>query len=355
MKILSVVGARPAFIKAAVVSKELRKKHREILVDTGQHYNDELSGIFFRELNIPKPDYNLCVGSGTHGHQTGEMLLGIEKILIKDRPDLVLVYGDTNSTLAGALAAVKLHIPIAHIEAGLRSYDRKMPEEINRIIVDRISAILFSPTQTGVNNLKEEGIKKGVYYSGDVMLDATLQSIEIAKKKSKILGKLKLKGNDYLLATIHRASNTDSKKNLENIMNAFLKIDKKIVLPVHPRTMKYFEKYGLLGKIHDSKNIILIDPVGYLDFLNLERNASKILTDSGGVQKEAYFLKIPCITLRENTEWVETVDDGWNTLVGANTGKIVEAANNFEPDREQRNVFGDGNASRKIVEMIDNH
>ncbi len=351
MKIVSIVGARPQFIKCAPVSKELRKNHQEILVHTGQHYDDEMSKLFFDELDIPKPDYNLGVGSGLHGEQTGKMLIEIEKILLDEKPDFVLIYGDTNSTVAGALAAAKLHIPVGHVESGLRSFDRSMPEEINRVVSDHVSDILFVPTQTAQINLQKEGITKGVFNTGDVMYDALLSNIEIVEKHSKILSKLKLKSRDYLLATVHRPSNTDSKKNLENILSAFSKIEKNIVFPAHPRTLKYIEKYNLKDKV--GENVILIKPVGYLDFLMLEKNSLKILTDSGGIQKEAYMLKIPCITLRENTEWIETVRDGWNDLVGADEQRIINAVHSFSPKKKQNNYFGDGNASKKIKEIIE--
>ncbi len=353
MKIATIVGARPQFIKMASVSRELRKHFNEIVIHTGQHYDYEMNKIFFERLNIPEPDYYLGIGSGSHGYQTGEMLKRIEEVLIEERPDLVLVYGDTNSTLAGALAAVKLHIKVAHVEAGLRSFDKRMPEEINRVLTDHVSDYLFAPTETAVKNLHKEGIKDGVYLTGDVMYDALLYNIKIARKKSRILNELGLRPKEYLLATVHRAENTDSKERLTNIINAFIEINELIVFPVHPRTRKYMEAYGLIEKIEKSPNILLVPPVGYLDMLVLEENARKIITDSGGVQKEAYFLKVPCITLREKTEWVETVKDGWNVLVGANREKIVKAIEEFEPSGETYNHrFGDGNASKRIVEIL---
>ncbi len=351
MKIISIVGARPQFIKCGPVSKELRKNHQEILVHTGQHYDDEMSKLFFDELHIPKPDYNLGVGSGLHAEQTGKMLIKIEKILLDQKPDFMLIYGDTNSTVAGALAAAKLHIPIGHVEAGLRSFDRSMPEEINRIVSDHVSDILFAPTDTAVKNLRDEGVAKGVYNIGDVMYDALLEKISIAERKSAIFSKLNIKAKEYILVTIHRPSNTDEKKNLSDILSAFSKIDKTIVFPIHPRTMKFIKKYDLTDKI--SENVIITKPLGYLDFILLEKNASKILTDSGGIQKEAYLLKIPCITLRESTEWIETVRDGWNVLVGENEQKIINAVNTFLPNKKQNNYFGDGTASKKIKDILD--
>jgi len=352
MKIVSVVGARPQFIKAASVSKALRKEHHEVLIHTGQHYDFELSQLFFDELTIPEPDYNLEVGSASHGKQTSEMLKRIEQVLVKENPDFVLVYGDTNSTLAGALAAVKLHIPMAHIEAGLRSFDRKMPEEINRILTDHCSTLLFAPTETAVKNLKEEGLTDGVYFTGDVMYDTLLQCVDLSKN-SKILEQLDLKPKNYLLATIHRPSNTDNPVNLKNILVAFSEVKEPIVFPVHPRTKKFIREQGLANKIKD--NIIFTKPRGYIEFICLEKNAKMILTDSGGVQKEAYILRVPCITLRETTEWVETVEDGWNVLVGSEREKIIKAVEGFEPKRKQRDVFGNGKASERIYETLQNY
>ncbi|AMM53547.1 non-hydrolyzing UDP-N-acetylglucosamine 2-epimerase [Pyrococcus kukulkanii] len=353
MKIATIVGARPQFIKMAPVSRELRKYFEEIVIHTGQHYDYEMNKIFFEQLNIPEPNYYLSVGSGTHGYQTGEMLKRIEEVLMEEKPDLVLVYGDTNSTLAGALAAVKLHIKVAHVEAGLRSFDKRMPEEINRVLTDHVSDYLFAPTETAVKNLYEEGIREGVYLTGDVMYDALLYNIKIARKKSKILRELGLKPKKYLLATVHRAENTDNRENLKNIIEAFIESSELIIFPVHPRTKKCLTEYGLIKKLEKADNVLLIPPVGYLDMLVLEENARKILTDSGGIQKEAYFLKVPCITLRERTEWVETVEDGWNVLVGADKLKILDAIQNFEPSGETYTYkFGDGKASKKIVEII---
>lgn len=311
-----------------------------------------MSQLFFNELKIPKPNYNLEVGSGSHAEQTGKMLVKLEKVLIREKPDLVLVYGDTNSTLAGALAASKLHIPVGHIEAGLRSFNREMPEETNRVVADHVSNLLFCPTKNAVNLLKKEGITKGVYFTGDVMLDAILQNIKIAEKKSKILERLNLGPKEYLLATIHRAENTDDKERLKSIFDAFFKSNEKIVIPLHPRTVKYLKKYRLDNKIKRSKNVLSIKPVGYLDMLKLERNAKKILTDSGGIQKEAYFLKVPCITLRDETEWVETIKDQWNILVRANKDKMLRAIQNFKSSKKQHSYFGRGKANIKISKIV---
>ncbi|EHQ36698.1 non-hydrolyzing UDP-N-acetylglucosamine 2-epimerase [Methanoplanus limicola] len=375
MKIVSIVGARPQFIKCAPVSRELRKEHQEILVHTGQHYDANMSDIFFEQLSIPKPDYNLNIGSGSQGEQTGKMLIEIEKVLIKEQPDMVLVYGDTNSTLAGALAAAKLHIPIAHVEAGLRSFDRTMPEEINRIMTDHLSDLLFCPTQTAVDNLKNEGITKGVHLTGDVMVDALQYNLKIAEEKSTILERLNLiddnsnKISKYYVATVHRPSNTDSKENLTNIIEAFIEIanseDAQIIFPAHPRTVKCLREYGLY-EIISNKNqykpgkIVLIDPLPYLDMLLLMSNAKMIFTDSGGIQKEAYILNVPCVTLRDNTEWVETLQDGMNILTGAGKIKIILAILKYEQIKNNQvfnnlqntGRFGNGDSSELIVSEI---
>ena len=349
MKIVSVVGARPQFIKCAPVSRELRKEHEEILVHTGQHYDPEMSDIFFDELAIPHPDYNLGVGSGSHGKQTGEILRRVEDVLLKEKPDLVLVYGDTNSTLAGALAAAKLHIPVAHVEAGLRSFDRTMPEEINRVVTDHIADLLFCPTQTSVDNLAAEGITGGVHLVGDVMADALAYNREIAQRKSRILETLGLAGKAYCVLTVHWAGNTDNRENLTSIIRAVGEAGVPIVFPVHPRTRKYLQEYGLLLSLPE--NICLIEPLGYLDMIRLMESAQKILTDSGGMQKEAYMLGVPCITLRENTEWVETVEAGWNVLVGADRDKILNAIKCFNPENNVNNIYRHF-AAKKIVSII---
>lgn len=352
MKVASIVGVRPQFVKASVVSRELRKNHEEILIHTGQHYDYEMNKIFFEELCIPEPDYYLGVGSGLHGYQTGEMLKKIEEILVNEKPDLVLTYGDTNSTMAGALAASKLGIKSAHVESGLRSFDRSMPEEINRILTDHCSDYLFCPTQNAVDNLKREGITQNVHLTGDVMVDSLLFNKSIAETRSSILNDLKLKSKDYLVATIHRASNTDNKENLQNIVEAFQELDQDIVFPVHPRTVKLLKSYGLYNKLNSS--VIITEPLGFLDFVKLMNHARMILTDSGGVQKEAYILTVPCITLRENTEWIETVEDGWNILVGSNKDKIISTVEEFKPSLESHtNRYGCGDSSRYIASAIE--
>jgi len=352
MKILTVIGARPQFIKAATVSNKIRQNgNSEILVHTGQHYDNNMSDIFFEELGIPRPDYNLSIGSSNHGHQTGSMLIALEEIYLKEKPDMVLVYGDTNSTLAGSLCASKLLIPVAHVEAGLRSFNKTMPEEQNRILTDHISDLLFTPTLTAVNNLKNENITKGVHNVGDVMYDAINLFKGRAKEVSNIIEKLDLEPNSYILSTIHRAENTNSIERLTSIINALSESSEKILLPLHPRTKKFITEYGL--KI--GNNIQVIDPVGYLETILLEENSKKIVTDSGGIQKEAYFFNKPCITMRDETEWVETVDNGWNVIVGSNYNKILDAIENFNPVGTPALAFGNGDASSNIIKIIEDY
>jgi len=351
MKIVTVLGARPQFIKAAPLSEALSKKHEEKIVHTGQHYDYQMSDVFFEELGIPKPDYFLGVGSKQHGAQTGEMLTGVEEVLLKEKPDWVLVYGDTNSTLAGALAAAKLHIPIAHVEAGLRSYNRRMPEEVNRVLTDHISSLLFCPTDQAVKNLAQEGLTEGVVRTGDVMADALYYHAKRAEERN-IAENLRYKRKSYLLATVHRAENTDDPSRLEEIIGAFAKIDGQIVLPLHPRTKKL-----LLGcQMSIPENVEIIEPVGYLEMILLEKDAELILTDSGGVQKEAYLWQVPCVTLRDETEWVETVHTGWNTLTGANTERIIAAVERYRQNPLPpylENLYGNGQASEEIVTAME--
>ena len=339
-KILTVVGARPQFIKAAPVSRALKQsKIEEVLVHTGQHFDPSMSDIFFDELDIPKPHYNLEVNRLGHGAMTGRMLEEIEKIIISEKPKLVLVYGDTNSTLAGALAATKLCVPVAHVEAGLRSFNRLMPEEVNRVLTDHISSYLFCPTQSAVENLNNEGIHLGVHAVGDVMFDCTLYAARLSEQRSRILESLDLRPKKYALTTIHRAENTDNKERFFELFN-WLKCASKerdILIPVHPRTRKLFEALGELP--HGFR---LIDPVGYLDMHMLLHNAEIVFTDSGGLQKEAYFHRVPCVTLRDETEWVETIDAGWNRL-----WKNAD----YKPRRDIED-YGDGTSSVRISELI---
>jgi UDP-GlcNAc3NAcA epimerase len=350
-KIATIVGARPQFVKSSPVSKAIRKRASEILIHTGQHYDHNMSAVFFDEMGIPEPDYNLGVGSGSQGEQTAQMLEKIERVLFEEKPDMLLIYGDTNSTLAGALAASKLHIPVAHIEAGLRSFDKKMPEEINRIVADHVSDILFCPTQTAVDNLKAEGIVKGVEMVGDVMYDAAVHFSKIANERSSILEEFEIEPKKYLLATIHRSSNTDDVDNLRLLLESFAESDETIVFPVHPRTRKVIADTGL-GNLVDGGRVKLVDPVGYIDFLRLESSAAKILTDSGGVQKEAFFFGVPCITLRDTTEWVETVQSGWNILVHVDKNLLLKNISEFNPHGEPPKLFGDGNAALYIAQRL---
>ena len=352
LKFLTVVGARPQFIKSAPVSRCLRRSATEVLLHTGQHYDDNMSQVFFRELGIPEPDYNLNIGSGSHGAQTGQMLEKIEDVLRRETPDCVLVYGDTNSTLAGALAAVKLHIPVAHVEAGLRSFNRRMPEEINRILADHISSFLFCPTQTAVDNLVAEGINAGTYLVGDVMYDALTSSLRRAEDLSKILDRLQLEPKNYIVATIHRAENTDDPIALENICSALKELaqrGERIVFPAHPRTAARLEAMEARESLED----IVIPPASYLDMLLLQSSSKLIITDSGGMQKEAFWLSIPCVTVRCDTEWIETVKSGWNILTGPDRRKILEAVEWFSTNRP-RNVLTaeDGKASDRITAIL---
>lgn len=348
MKIISVVGARPEFIQATPVSRALRKHHREILVHTGQHYDYKMSQTFFDELGIPAPDHNLEVGSGSHAGQTAEILVRFEEIVLKEQPDVVIVRGDTNSTLAGALVASKLRIPTVHIEAGERSFDRRMPEEINRLVADQLSSAYFCVSQTAVRQLASEGITKNVFWVGDVMLDANLANRPLARKKSTVLSDLGLAPASYSLVTVHRAANTDDPARLTNIVRALSRIGETVVFPVHPRTR------GALAKLDEQfgDNVRLIEPVGYYDMMVLEENARLIATDSGGVQREAYFMQKPCLTLRDETEWTETVTAGWNKLVGVDVDMIVHEWNSFAPPSAQPPIFGDGTAGEKIAEIL---
>lgn len=348
MKVLTVVGARPQFIKAAPVSREIRKVAHEVLVHTGQHFDANMSDVFFDELDIPKPDYHLGIGGGSHGVMTGEMLAALEAVIQQEKPDWVLVYGDTNSTLAGGLAAAKLHVPVAHVEAGLRSFNRDMPEEINRILVDHLSTLLFAPTDNAVDCLAREGIMRGVHQTGDVMLDATRMFLPRAEERRSVLAKLGLAPDGYILATVHRAENTDEDSRLRGIFRAFGEMTDRILLPLHPRTRKQLDAFGITLP----GNVQVIEPVGYLDMLLLESKAKAILTDSGGVQKEAAFLQIPCVTLRDETEWTETVTTGWNTLVGTDPEAIRRAVETIQRPEKPVMAFGEGKASSHIAAVL---
>jgi UDP-GlcNAc3NAcA epimerase len=348
-KILTVIGARPQFVKAAPVSEALATVVREVVVHTGQHYDASMSDVFFHDLRIKAPDYNLDVGSGSHGEQTGEMLKRVEQVMMKEKPDLVMVYGDTNSTLAGALAAAKLHIPVAHVEAGLRSFNRAMPEEINRVITDHLSALLFIPSQTAEGQLREEGITNGLHVTGDVMYDAVLRYAPVAAKVSKYPGLLNLEPRGFYLCTIHRAENTDDGDKLRQIFKALNVLHLPVVLPLHPRTRAKLEQTGISA----GSNLRIIDPVGYLDMLQLLQCTAAVITDSGGLQKEAYYVGVPCITLRSETEWTETVDAGWNRLAGHEEERIVEAVDAASnPPNRRPELYGDGKAAGRIARIL---
>lgn len=348
MKIFSIVGARPQFIKLAPLSKALTGLHEEFIVHTGQHYDYAMSEKIFMDLGIRKPDIHLGTGPGTQAAQTGEMMTKLEAAMVEKQPDIVIVFGDTNSTLAGVMAASKLSIPVVHIEAGLRSYNRSMPEEINRIVADHISKYLFAPTQTAVDILTKEGLKKNTFFPGDIMVDTMKNNLGIALGKSRIMEDLKLDHGGYNLLTLHRNYNVDDTSILGHILEQLGELGEKIIFPVHPRTRKM-----LADSKPVSPNIHMTEPVGYLDFIALENSATRIITDSGGIQKEAYLLKKPCITLRTETEWVETVEEKWNLLVNPTAKKIAAKIAAFTPPKKQKNVFGE-NVTKKMVKIINN-
>jgi UDP-GlcNAc3NAcA epimerase len=351
MTIASVVGARPNIIKMAPIHRKIITQSGHLIIHTGQHYDYTMSEIFFKEFDLPEPTFNLDVGSGTANYQIGQMIIRLEGVLVGARPDLVLVYGDTNSTLAGALAARKRNIPIGHIEAGLRSFDRRMPEETNRIITDHISDYLFAPTQTAINNLRKEHVQGKIFYTGDISVEIVNKALDL---KSRILSEIKISPSSYILFTMHRAENTDCKDVLRSIVDSIKKIDNKtIVFPIHPRTKKAIEEIGLYHELEKSQNLRLISPVGYVDLINLIKNASMVVTDSGGIQKEAYLLGTPCITLRQNTEWVETVSENWNKLVGTEKEALMKAIREWIPSSNARKpIFGDGKTSTEILNII---
>ena len=375
-KIITVIGARPQIIKAAAISRAIKNnfsdKILEVIVHTGQHYDENMSQIFFEELEIPFPNFNLNVGSGSHGEQTAKMLEGLENIYMQEKPDAVIVYGDTNSTIAGALAASKIHIPVIHIEAGLRSFNKAMPEEINRIACDHMSTLLFTPSETGHRNLLNEGIKNDqkeaasidnpkIYLCGDIMYDNSLYFSAMSEQKSEILKELEITTDDFILCTIHRDTNTDDTTNLNAIFRALLRIQKtsnlKIVLPLHPRTKEKLNSHldeNLLTEINQNKNFKIIPPLGFLDIISLEKNARLIITDSGGLQKEAFFFQKPCVILREQTEWIEIVENGNALIAGANELKIISSVETLfkRTDFTYPNLYGDGNAANFICKKI---
>jgi UDP-GlcNAc3NAcA epimerase len=377
IKILTIIGARPQIIKAAAVSRAVRKfkgQITELIVHTGQHYDENMSAVFFDELGIPQPDYNLNVGSGNHGAQTARMISGIEEILLKEKPHCLVLYGDTNSTVAGALAASKIHVPVVHIEAGLRSFNKAMPEEINRILCDHVSTLLFTPTESGLKNLKKEGFdfkhkapftidKPGVFHCGDIMYDNSLFFSGIAEEKTDIIDKLGLK-DEFILATIHRNANTDEPKNLSALFSALNRIslenNLKVVLPLHPRTASLMEKNlskELFEAVNENKLFKIIPPVSFLEMIALEKNSALLMTDSGGVQKEAYFFNKCCVILREETEWTELVDSGFAILTGANEEKVMAAFQKLYKKKpsDYPSFYGDGKAAEFICrQMIEN-
>ena len=357
-KVLTVVGARPQIIKAATISRAIRSggggRLVETIVHTGQHYDEKMSKVFFEELDISLPDYNLAISDLSHGAMTGRMLEAIETVILREMPDWLLVYGDTNSTLAGALAAAKLHVPVAHVEAGLRSFNMRMPEEINRIVADRLSRLLFCPTDAAVGNLAREGMTVGVDNVGDVMYDAVLHYGTKARHGSRILNDLSLNERGFVLATCHRQENTDDPARMAGIITALAQIsgDLPVVFPMHPRTRKRLSALGLAASLSCLR---VIEPVSYLEMIALEQGAKVIVTDSGGVQKEAFFFGVPCVTIRDETEWIETVASGWNRLVGADTAHIVtayEAQKGFDIAAERPGFYGDGRAAEKILAAL---
>ena len=348
--IASIVGARPQFIKSAPVSRALASRFKEVLIHTGQHYDYGMSEIFFDEMHIRRPDFNLGVGGGSHGEQTGKMMIELDKVLAKVKPECVLVYGDTNSTLAGALVSAKNGIMLAHVEAGLRSYNKAMPEEINRVLTDHVSNLLFCPTDKAVENLAKEGILNGIHRVGDVMYDALFHNLVMARSRSQVLSRLGISKGEYALATVHRAANTDDLDRMRLILDALSNLSMKVVFPVHPRTQKMIQEWGLVA----NSNVLFTEPQGYFDILVLQENANCILTDSGGMQKEAYLLGVRCLTLREETEWVETVDAGWNCLVGVDQHAIITTFETWHPQGERPLLYGDGHAAEQICEILSN-
>jgi UDP-GlcNAc3NAcA epimerase len=352
VRLITIVGNRPQFVKAAAVSKRLRERHEEILVHTGQHYDDELSAIFFRELDLPQPDRELGVGSADNALQVSQIMLAVEAVAREVKPALGLVYGDTNSTLGGALAFAKFGLPVAHVEAGMRSFDHTMPEERNRILADHVSQLLLCSTETAVENLRAEGITEGVRLVGDVMADLTLMMSPLSEANSDVRERLGLEQGAYLLVTAHRAGNVDDEGALARLVELLEALPFPAVFPVHPRTRARLETSGGLARLEAAGGLTLVPPLGYLDFLQLLRGAAAVLTDSGGVQKEAYLVRVPCLTLREATEWVETVELGWNRLVGLDRDRVLGALQDLTVPAEHPELYGGGHAAEAVVEAI---
>ena len=351
--IVSIVGARPNFIKLAPIYRRLKGRITHIIIHTGQHYDFEMSEIFFNEFNLPQPDFNLEIGSGTSCYQVGEMIKQTEKVINEHQFDLAIVYGDTNSTFAGAFAALKSNIKIAHVEAGIRSFDRIMPEEINRILTDNLTNYLFAPTDTAVENIKKANLSGQTFQTGDLSVEILEEYLK-KSKQSQILTRLDLEPDSYILFTMHRAENTSQAENLLSVIKTFERIDNtKIVFPIHPRTMSILKSNNLYDRITACKNVIITHPVGYIDFVQLMQNSTKIVTDSGGIQKESFLLSVPCITIRNNTEWVETIQEGWNTLVGTDSEKIIRAIKSWHPSNSnKKQIFGKGDTSKVISDKI---
>ena len=349
MKVLSIVGARPQFVKAHAVSEQRRRRDHEAgLVHTGQHSDQELSDVFFEQLGLPEPEYNLGVGSGSHSRQTGEMILELGDVVERERPDVVLVFGDTNSTLAGAVVASKASPTLAHVEAGLRSFDSEMPEEINRVATDHCSDVLLAPSERAMRNLEDESLGDAAYYTGDVMYDTLLQVRERVSTTIPFDGDLP---EEFVLATVHRAGNTSDRDRLAEIVDGLRETSDPVVFPAHPRTVEALDEFGLRDRVGDGVEIV--DPVGYLEFLELVDRARCVATDSGGVQKEAFYLDTPCVTMRDRTEWTETTDSGWNVLVGADADRIVEAVESADDLPPKPDLYGGGNAAERVVSILE--
>ena len=353
MRVLTLVGNRPQFVKAAAVSTRLRAQHEEVLVHSGQHYDDELSAVFFRELGLPAPDRELGIGSGDAGTQIAGMMHAFEPLIDEVGPDLVLVYGDTNTTLAGALSCARLGRPLAHVESGMRSWDDSMPEERNRVLTDHLSGLLLCSTPTAVDNLAREGVEEGVELVGDVMADVTLLTAPVAARESDALERFGVADGEYLLVTAHRAGNVDDPAALGRLVELLRALPLPVLFPVHPRTRVRLEATGLLARLEQAGGVSVLPPLGYVDFLQLLRHARAVLTDSGGVQKEAYLLEVPCVTLRETTEWTETVELGWNRLAGLDPDRVLAALSDLERPARHPDLYGGGRAGEAVVEAID--
>ncbi len=356
-KVVSVVGARPNFVKLAALHPAIARRFDHVIIHTGQHYDYEMSKIFFEHLEVPEPDYYLGVGSGTHGYQVGEAVRRTEEVLFRERPNIVVVYGDTNSALAGALAAVKAGFPVAHVEAGLRSFDMSMPEEVNRRVIDHVSSLLFAPTETAVWNLRRESVMGEIHLTGDVHVDVLMRWVDVAEERSTIMDKLGVEDKNYVLVTVHRAENVDNPHNLGRIVEVIREVPERygrnVVFPVHPRTLTALRSFSLLERLGDPR-IALIGPLGYVDFIKLLRHAWRVITDSGGVQREAYLLGVPCIVIRDRTEWVDLVESGYVTLTGLDPRKVLAALETDAPREGPRDLLGRGNASEKIAEILVN-